>query len=324
MQEIKTHLAPSLAQVRALIEDALRSDVQLLDTANRTLLERPGKMVRPMVTLLCAGAAGAVNGDSLRFAAATELLHNATLLHDDVVDASPERRGRPTMYRLMGGQASVLLGDYWLVRCMDTILASARYGNQVIRIFARTLEHLVEGELLQMQMAREARTTQQEYLRIIYGKTASLFEAAAESGAVSVNASAEVTTALKDYARQLGLAFQIKDDIFDYEDAAGAIGKPVGIDLLEQKITQPLLCALQDAPEADCRYIRGLVAGMAEAPGKAGEVQAFVQARDGIRKAVAVLDDYVAKAVSCLDVLGNSAEKQYLAQMAQFVGARNQ
>ena len=324
MNEILAYLKPGLEQVNSFIDAALRSDIELLDSTNRSLREHPGKMMRPILALLVAEAAGQATPpeDTYRYAAATELLHNATLLHDDVVDGATERRGIPTVASLLGGSAAVLIGDYWLQKCLRLILGARRETDRVLRLFAQTLGHLTEGELLQMQKSTTGDTTEADYLRIIYGKTASLFESTALSAAISVSAPEEVVRAMGDFAVQLGIAFQIKDDIFDYSDAAQALGKPVGIDLLEQKITQPLLCALDQVPAAEQQRIRGLVVRIAEQPSLAAEVSAFVKEHDGVSLAVAEMEKHVDLAISYLHVLPESREKGYLEKLARFVGQR--
>lgn len=325
MNEILAYLKPGLEQVNSFIDAALRSDIELLDSTNRSLREHPGKMMRPILALLVAEAAGAATPppeDTYRYAAATELLHNATLLHDDVVDGATERRGMPTVASLLGGSAAVLIGDYWLQKCLRLILGARRETDRVLRLFAQTLGHLTEGELLQMQKATSGDTTLPDYLRIIYGKTASLFESTALSAAISVSAPEEVVRAMGDFAVQLGIAFQIKDDIFDYSDAAQALGKPVGIDLLEQKITQPLLCALDQVSAAEQQRIRGLVVRIAEQPSLAAEVSAFVKEHDGVSLAVTEMEKHVDLAISYLHVLPESREKGYLEKLARFVGQR--
>ena len=173
-----------------------------------------------------------------------------------------------------------------------------------------------------MQKATTADTTQADYLRIIYGKTASLFESAALSASISVGAPEAVERAMGDFAYQVGLAFQMKDDIFDYEDVAD-LGKPVGIDLKEQKITQPLLCALEAVGPEEGARIRGMVRDIPDHPEYVDEIRAFVKAQDGIQKAALVMDSYVDKAISCLDILPDSKEKCYLAKLARYVGKRN-
>ena len=320
IREIKVYLAGPMQEVSTLLETSLESDIGLLDATNRSLLSQGGKLMRPMLSLLSAGACGGINADSVRFAAASELIHNATLLHDDVVDGASVRRGKPTVMSILNGPASVLVGDFWLVKAIRCILDADRYSERAIRLFSKTLSDLAEGEMLQMQKASDCDTTREDYIRIIYSKTASLFEAAALSGAVSAEAPEEWTAALAGFARNLGLAFQIKDDIFDYT-GGDALGKPVGIDLREQKITLPLLCALDSAPE-EAPAIRTLVGQISDHPELADNVRSFVLDHGGVEKAVEEMDKYIAEAVFCLEELPQSPEKSYLAELARFVGER--
>ena len=319
--EIKAYLARPMEEVSAMLEVSLRSDIALLDATNRSLLSQGGKLLRPLLSMLSAGACGGINADSIRFAAASELIHNATLLHDDVVDGATTRRGKPTVMSILSSPASVLVGDFWLVKAIRCILDAERYSERVIRLFAKTLSDLAEGELLQMQKASNCDTTREDYVRIIYSKTASLFEAAVLSGAVSADAPEEWTAALAGYARNLGIAFQIKDDIFDYTGGEG-LGKPVGIDLLEQKITLPLLCALDSGPEGEASTVRALVGQVSDMPELAVKVRQVVLDQGGVDKARAEMGNYIDEAVSCMDALPPSAEKSYLVELARFVGER--
>ena len=318
--EIKAYLARPMEEVSALLEASLRSDIALLDATNRSLLAQGGKLLRPLLSILSAGACGGINADSIRFAAASELIHNATLLHDDVVDGATTRRGKPTVMSILSSPASVLVGDFWLVKAIRCILDADRYSERVIRLFSKTLSDLAEGEMLQLQKASSCDTTREDYFRIIYFKTASLFESAVLSGAVSADAPEEWTAALAGYARNLGLAFQIKDDIFDYTGGEG-LGKPVGIDLREQKITLPLLAALEAAPE-EASAVRAMVGQISDMPDLAVRVRNFVLERNGVEKAVAEMDGCIDEAVSCLDELPQTQEKTYLAELARFVGER--
>jgi octaprenyl-diphosphate synthase len=257
----------------------------------------------------------------VRYAASAELLHNATLLHDDVADDSDQRRGVPTIMSLMGPAVSVLVGDYWLVKAMELILGEGDSDTRVIRIFSKTLSDLAEGEMLQLQKAQNCDTSQEDYLRIIYNKTASLFEAACLSAAVSVNASEEFEKTAKDYAVALGLAFQIKDDILDY-DGTESVGKPLGVDILEQKITMPLLGAMANAGKEEEKRIRALVSDIAGHPEYRDEIVAFVKSNGGLEYAMAALDGYVDEAVRALAVLPDSYEKKCLEELAYFTARR--
>lgn len=323
LDEVRTFLGKDWEDTDALIRSSLKSDIDLLDSTNAAILSHSGKRLRPMISLLvaraCAGGGG--NPDSIRFAAAAELLHNATLLHDDVADRSSERRGFPTVMSLLGSSASVLIGDYWLVRAMENILAASAHGNEVIRIFSKTLSSLAEGEMLQLQKASSGDTDEDDYLRIIYSKTASLFETTAVSAAISVDAGKELVEAVRDYAVSLGIAFQIKDDIFDYSEGQD-IGKPVGIDLEEQKITLPLLGALRAVPAEEAAAVRKKVMDIHECPEYKDEIRAFVRSNGGVEYAAAVLDEYVAKAKAALSVLPDSKEKEYLERIAGFTAYR--
>lgn len=324
LDEIKYFLGQDWKDTDALIRSSLESDISLLNATNKAILDHSGKQLRPIVSLLVARACGGgrVNADSVRYAAAAELLHNATLLHDDVADSSCERRGAPTVMAILGGPASVLLGDFWLVKALENILASSANCNEVIRIFAGTLSSLAEGEMLQLQKASSGDTVEEDYYRIIYSKTASLFEAAFVSAAISVNAPADWIEAVRDYAVSLGIAFQIKDDIFDYSDGK-KIGKPVGIDLEEQKITLPLLGALAAASPERAKQIRGMVLDILEHPEYKEEIVGFVKEGKGIEYAVSRLEDYVSKAVDALAVLPDSKEKDYLVKIAGFTAYRD-
>ena len=323
IKEISQYLKPQMERVEAWMDASLKSDIALLDSTNRSLRGNSGKMIRPMLALLCGGACGQVNEDTFRFAAAAELMHNATLMHDDVVDGAAERRGMPAVAALLNGPAAVLLGDFWLVRSMQLILDAEENSGRAVRIFSKTLSDLAEGELLQMQKAASADTSEEDYIRIVFSKTASLFEAAALSAAVSVKAPAALQEAVTAYARNLGIAFQIKDDLFDYEADGSTVGKPVGVDLLEQKITQPLLCALETVPADEAAAVRKKVADILDRPSLAAEIRAFVMAHDGLALAAKKLVFYIEKAISCLAPLPDSTEKQYLAKLARYVGERN-
>lgn len=318
---VRTYLQEDLDRVNDLMSRFLASDISLLDQTNRALRGRRGKQLRPMLALLTARACGgACNEDSIRFAAAAELMHNATLLHDDVADNSIERRGAPTVMSLLGPGAAVLLGDYWLVKAVGCILEASREAERALRIFAGTLSDLAEGELLQLQKASSADTTEEDYLRIIYSKTASLFVATVLTAAISVGADPAREEAVRRYAENLGLAFQIRDDIFDYEENVH-IGKPVGQDLQEQKITMPLIGALKAAPAEEQR-IRTLVREMADHPENRQEVVDFVRTSGGMEYAWLRLDEYVKKAVAALGELPSGRDRDALEEMAHYVKER--
>lgn len=318
---IRDFVRGDLEKVRSVMSRALESDVELLDSANKFVFSNSGKALRPILALLVARLKAKEAGpDTVNFAAAAELLHNATLLHDDVVDASGERRGKPTVYATMGGTLSVLIGDFWLVKAMERMMDSPK-GNSVIRIFAKSLSDLAEGELFQQMKALSCDTVESDCLRIIDDKTGSLFVATAAAAAISVDASEEETAAVTDYALNLGRAFQIKDDIFDYSDGA-QIGKPVGGDILERKITMPLICALDSVDAEGQARVREMVRGILAHPEDADRVRLFVREHDGLALAGRKMDAYISKAREALDAFAPSQAKDCLSALAGYVGER--
>ena len=322
IKSVREYLGKDWEAVVEKIETSLMSDIDLLNSTNSSILSNSGKQLRPLLALLIARACSGhrISEATVRYAAAAELLHNATLLHDDVADNSYQRRGVPTIMSLMGPSVSVLVGDYWLVKAMELILGSSEGDHQVIKIFSKTLSDLAEGEMLQLQKAQSGDTSEDDYLRIIYSKTASLFEAACVSAAISIDASEECLKAAKDYAVALGIAFQIKDDILDYSGTE-SVGKPLGVDILEQKITMPLLGAIANAPAEEGR-IRGLVKGIVDHPENRDGIVAFVKDNAGLEYAVQQLDKYVAQAVGALSVLPLSKERELLEELAYFTAKR--
>lgn len=322
IKSVREYLGKDWEAVKEKIETSLMSDIALLNATNSSILSNSGKQLRPLLALLVARACSGhqISEATIRYAAAAELLHNATLLHDDVADNSDQRRGVPTIMSLMGPSVSVLVGDYWLVKAMEMILGSSEEDHMVTKIFSKTLSDLAEGEMLQLQKAQNGDTVQDDYLRIIYSKTASLFEAACVSAAISVNASEEYMTAARNYAVALGIAFQIKDDILDYSGTE-SVGKPLGVDIMEQKITMPLLGAIAHAPAQESR-IRDLVKGIVDHPEYRDEIVTFVKENSGIEYAVRQLDKYVEKAVEALSVLPLCRERALLEDLAYFTAKR--
>lgn len=321
MQSIKEHLGRNWSDFTAGIREYLASDIELLNTTNASLLANSGKQVRPLMSLLIARAiAGAASEDTVRYAISAELLHNATLLHDDVADKSDMRRGRPTLRALMGPEASVLVGDFWLVRALDAIMDCSVGRDECLQLFARTLGYLAEGEMLQLQKAGTCDTDQDDYLAIIYRKTSSLFVAATTSAAISVKATEMQKNAAAKYGEYIGYAFQIQDDILDY-DGTSSVGKPLGADILEQKITLPLLGAFANAGAEQESAVRSAI--KLNGPDLQQKVVDFVHSNNGVDYARKMLDIYVEKAIGELDAFPQSPEKEMLARMARYIAIRN-
>ncbi len=321
LNRIREEVGEDLGRVDALIRDSLGSDIGVLNSVNGYVLSNSGKQLRPLLSILisraCSG--GHPVEASFCYAAAAELLHNATLLHDDVADCGDCRRGEPTVRALMGPSASVLVGDFWLVRAVRLILDQGidSAGLRVVRLFSKTLCDLAEGEMLQLQKSRTGDTGTGDYERIIYGKTASLFESAGVAAAISVGADDEVERAVGLYARSLGMAFQIRDDILDYRETSRSAGKPVGADAAEGLITLPLLCAFETVSKEMEARIREIMAKM---PGRGDEsegIVAFVRENGGIERSAGRLNGFVDEAVEALDILPRSRERDSLEALAR-------
>ncbi|MBR1575580.1 MAG: polyprenyl synthetase family protein [Bacteroidales bacterium] len=322
IREYQAFLQPDWSEVAGLMQEALQSDIRLLNQANAHILSHNGKMLRPALSLLVGRAcAGSVDGNGRKIAAAAELMHNATLLHDDVADRSAERRGVPTTSSLMGNDAAVLLGDYWLVKAMDLILSCGPHSERCIRIFSKTLSDLAEGEMLQLQKAVQGDTSRDDYFRIIYSKTASLFEAACVSAAVCAGAPDELLEAAREFGIRVGIAFQIQDDILDYT-ATDALGKPTGMDLKEKKITLPLLGALLAVSDERNRLVRRMVCEIDSHPEHPARIREFVLQEGGIAYAASVLEEYVAKAQEALRVFPAGEAVAMLSALTRFIGTR--
>ena len=323
IRAVKEYLGQDWLSVQERIASALESDISLLNSTNASILSQSGKQLRPMLALMFARACtGKATDAGIRYAAAAELLHNATLLHDDVADGSELRRGKPTVMSLMGPSVSVLVGDYWLVKAMELILQDSDTDTTAIRIFSKTLSDLAEGEMLQLQKAQSGDTDEKDYLRIIYNKTASLFEAACVSASISAGVSEDVVKAARDYAVALGLAFQIKDDILDYSGTE-SVGKPLGVDILEQKITLPLLGALNNVSGQKQAEVRGMVKDIVGRPELRDDIVSFVKENGGLEYAKARLEEYVNEAVHALDILPDSREKECLVELARYTAIRD-
>lgn len=312
--EIISLLGEDWTRMRELIRAGLHTDVALLEDVNGQVFAHSGKMLRPLISLLVAKALGEPNDDSLHYAAASELLHNATLMHDDVADESSERRGAPTVSAMLGPSAAVLVGDFWLAKAVETVFVTERF-SRVVKFFSDTLSDLAEGEMYQLEKASSADTTEEDYFRIIQCKTASLFVAAAVSGACSVDAPEELQEAAKAYATALGTAFQIKDDILDYA-GTGELGKPVGMDLKEQKITLPLIGALSTIEDES--PVRDKILHIHEHPEYCAQLHSFVIERGGIEYAAARLQEYIDKAVDALRPVPDSPVRDALVEIARF------
>lgn len=235
--------APDMAVVDRLVRDRMDSPVPLIPALAEHLIEAGGKRLRPLLTVAASRLCGDDGQDALKLAAAVEFIHTATLLHDDVVDGSALRRGKVAAHLIWGGASSVLVGDFLFARAFELMVETG--SLRALDILARASRVIAEGEVTQLTRAHDVALGQETYLQIIEAKTAALFAAAAEAGAVVSGASARAAQALRDYGLKLGLAFQLVDDALDYSGVADTLGKNAGDDFREGKATLPLLLAVE-------------------------------------------------------------------------------
>ncbi|MEM6052658.1 octaprenyl diphosphate synthase [Erwinia sp. P7711] len=254
LEQINELTAQDMADVNATILEQLNSEVSLINQLGYYIISGGGKRIRPMIAVLAARAVNYTGKQHITVAALIEFIHTATLLHDDVVDESDMRRGKATANAAFGNAASVLVGDFIYTRAfqMMTSLGSLR----VLALMSEAVNVIAEGEVLQLMNCNDPDITEESYMRVIYSKTARLFEAAAQSSAILADASSEQEKALQDYGRYLGTAFQLIDDLLDYSADGKTLGKNVGDDLSEGKPTLPLLHAMRNGNAEQSKLIR--------------------------------------------------------------------
>ncbi|MFH1861573.1 MAG: polyprenyl synthetase family protein, partial [bacterium] len=241
-EDFKAALASDLQEVEREMRSVLTSDVKMVDNIVRYIVKRRGKNLRPILTLLCASLFGKPNSLTIKAAVIVELLHTATLVHDDVVDDSKVRRGFPSINAIWKNKASVLVGDYLLAKALTEMLELRNFA--VLDILSITARRMSRGELLQIAKVRKLDITEEVYFDMIADKTAALFSACSELAAVANGQNGEIRTSLRNFGEKIGLAFQIRDDVLDFEGKITLLGKPTLADLKEKKITLPLIHAM--------------------------------------------------------------------------------
>ena len=316
---LRAPVADHLRVFRGRFRDAMRSRVGLLDAVVQYLLKRKGKEIRPTLVLLSAELCGGITERTYRAATLVELLHTATLVHDDVVDESDTRRGVASVNALWKNKVGVLLGDYLLSRGLLLALDDGDYD--LLHVVSDAVRRMSEGELLQIETARRLDMTEGRYFQIISDKTGSLIAACMAAGAASAGADAATVARAKAVGETVGLAFQIRDDLFDY-DGEAAVGKPVGLDLQDRKMTLPLIAALDAAPPAEARRVRRIVRKRKKSRAEVREVLAFVEASGGAAAARARMEALAAEAADALLTFPPSPARDALAGLCAYVVAR--
>lgn len=316
---IQAPIASEMQLFERKFRDLMKSDVMLLDQIMNYIVKRKGKQLRPMFVFLAAGVCGPITEATYRGASLIELLHTATLVHDDVVDDSNYRRGFFSINALWKNKVAVLVGDYLLSR---GLLLSVDNGDfELLQLVSRAVREISEGELLQIEKARRLDINEDVYYEIIRQKTASLIAACCAVGARSAEANAETVEKARLFGEKVGIAFQIKDDLFDYGTAE--VGKPLGIDIKEKKMTLPLIYALRRADYWDKRRVINIVKNNSNDPKKVNEVIAFVKNSGGIEYSTEAMKRYVEEAQAILNTFPESTYRTSLEQLVQYTIERS-
>lgn len=319
LQQIKKPIENELSQYRNVFDSYLVHDNPLLNSALSAVSSRKGKMMRPILTILTAKLLGDVNDNTIYTAATFEFFHTASLLHDDIVDESDERRGQPSINNSYGNKVAVLVGDYILANAL--INASKTGNTHLVEVVSKAAQELSSGEILQLSNVQNESFSTDVYFDIIYGKTAALFSACTEGGAMSVNASKDDVDNLREIGRLIGMCFQIRDDIFDYYSDA-SIGKPTGNDMKEGKITLPVIYALNKTNDEAFKKIALRVKSGEVTQDEIDALVNFTKENGGIDYAVKVMNDFADKAKDILSSYPDSDIKSSLVHYIDFVIGR--
>lgn len=318
LKTIKQPIEKELRQFEKHFRDSLKSNVALLDRITYYIARRKGKQMRPMFVFLSAKLCGELNDSSYTAASFIELVHTASLVHDDVVDDANERRGFFSVNALWKNKIAVLVGDYFLSKGL--LVATQKKEYLLLEIMAGAVKAMTEGELLQMEKARRLDIKEEIYYDIIKAKTASLIACACSAGAASTNKDPEVVEKMRLFGEKIGIAFQIRDDLFDF--GTDDVGKPLGIDIKEKKMTLPLIYALQEAPRSDRRRIINIIKRHNTKTEKIKEVIDFVNQSGGLEYAKQAMYQYRADAFEILHTFPKNEVRDSLEDLVNYVTER--
>ena len=320
LEEIKNPIRQEMKLFEKKFQESMRSEVFLLDKITRFILKTKGKQIRPMFVFLCAKLVGEITEKTYRGASMIELIHTATLVHDDVVDESFKRRGFFSINALWKNKIAVLVGDYLLSK--SVIISTENQDFDILAVISKTIREMSEGELLQLEKSRKLDITEDVYYEVIRKKTATLIAACCEVGVISNNVNVELAQKMRDFGTYTGIAFQIKDDLFDYLKK-NATGKPVGIDIKEKKLTLPLIYAMNSVKKDKRKYYFNIVKNHSHETGKVNELMEFVKKSGGISYAEKVMLNYQIKALEILDEFSDNEAKKSLQLMLNYIIKRD-
>lgn len=318
MKSSSTIISQEIKEYERLFQEAVKSDVPLLDRITKYIVKTKGKQLRPMFVLLSAKLCGTINASTYRAASLVELLHTATLVHDDVVDEAAERRGFFSTYALWKNKASVLVGDYLLAKGL--LLSLENDDFKILQILAEAVKKMSEGELLQLEKSRLLNIKEEDYFTIIRNKTASLLASACAAGAFSATGNLDLAEKMRQFGEYTGIAFQIKDDLFDY--GSENVGKPTGNDIKEKKLTLPLIYTLEKTVPSTRRVIINIIKNKNKSRNEIEKVIEIVKETGGIFYANEKMIEYKDKAEKILLDFPESDSRSALMEMLHFTTER--
>jgi len=320
LDPVITLVAAEMNHVNSVILERMQSDVPLIPELAGHLIAGGGKRMRPMLTLACAKLLDYQGARHHKLAATVEFIHTATLLHDDVVDQSGLRRGRRTANMIWGNAASVLVGDFLFSRSFELMVEDG--SLRVLKILSNASAVIAEGEVNQLTAQRRIDTSEERYLQIITGKTAVLFAAACKIAAVVAEREPAVEQALDQYGRYLGIAFQLVDDVIDYESDGATMGKDSGDDFRDGKVTLPVILAYARADAADRRFLQDAIEGLCNEDADLVRAVGILRSTGALSDTAARARHYARRAIDALGIFPNSPAKAALIEAAEFAVAR--
>ncbi len=302
MQQLVDYVGADLGTVQALMQERMSSHVSLIPKLAGHIITAGGKYFRALLTLATAKACGYQGDRHVELAACIEFIHNATLLHDDVIDESMLRRGAPSANAIWGDKASILVGDFLFTKAFELMVGDG--SMEVLAVLSRTASLLIEGEVQQLTLMHDTEMTQDDYLSIIRAKTARLFSASCEIGGVIAKCSDEQRQALVDYGMNLGIAFQLVDDILDYRSDSLTLGKDIGVDFREGKMTLPVIYAYRSGDEVEKQFWQRTIAQCEQEEEDFSQALVYMQSHDAFNKTGRLAEEFVSKAQDALAPLG--------------------
>ena len=317
LQTLSTPIKDELEEFDKYFKSLMRTDVALLDIVLRYLTKKKGKRIRPILVFLTAHILGEINERTYRGAAMVELLHTATLVHDDVVDRAETRRGLLSINAKWNNKIAVLVGDFLLSKGLLIATENQEYG--FLDITSNAVKRMSEGELQAIEVIKTREITEEVYFRIISDKTAALISTCTQIGAASVSKDVELISKMREFGENIGMAFQLKDDLFDYLSESRLIGKPVGNDIREKKITLPLIHAFENSGKSEAKKIKKMIRKGDLSNKDVKYIIDFTKANNGIDYTVNISNEYKRKALEILEELPTNSERQTLVDLAEFV-----